>query len=1105
MLRSRLYLFPIFALVIGLLAVASPWGAAPAIHAAGPAINSGGVSPGSGPAAGGNFVTISGTGFDPATNHTTVSFGPNQSTSVDCDVSGQQCTAVAPPAIGLTGAAVDVTITAFGSSATATGAYTYASPIITSVSPSTGPLTGGTSVTITGSNFTGATKVTFGTTTASFVVSPGSPDTTITATSPAGTAGPVLVQVTTGAGVSSGTTDATDRFTYVTATTSVTGISPNSGSTVGGNVVVISGSGFTGATQVVFDGPSVPPGIAASFTVNSDSQITAIAPPSVLAPPGTGIAPVTVKAPGGTSAPVNYTYTSGAPYVTGISPVNGPASGGTNVTISGSGFTGATSLTIGGVSTPFTLVSDTQLTATTLGGPAGTAAVVVTGPGGTIPVTDVVNFTYTGVSLTGVNPTSGPTAGGNQVTISGTNLTGVTQVLFGTISANFTAGTSTQLTATAPTEAAGPVQVTVKIGASQTSNGVTYTYGSLAAPQLTGVSPTNGPTTGGNQVTISGSNLTGATKVTFGANSANFTVVSDTQMTATAPASTSGAGAVLVTVTNGVGPSNTVTYTYGSLAAPVLTGVNPTSGPIGGQNTVTISGSNFTNATKVTFGLNTANFTPGTDTQMTATVPAYTSGALAVSVTVTNGIGPSNTVTYTYLQPTITGVAPATGPVGGLNQVTITGTGFSGSAQSLKFGANSANFTVVSDTQLTATVPPATGAGSVNVVLVTANGTATLTNGYTYVLPPKPTVSGVNPNSGSVAGSNSVTITGTGFSGGASLVKFGNNSASFTVVSDTQITATVPASTLPGNGAGGVNVTVTTQGTTSTNTVTYTYTSIIPAVTSIFPNNGPATGGTPVTISGSGFSTTAGATNIYFGNTQIPAANVNCTFSSQCSVTTPAGFAIENVTIIVNGQVSMANHPIDQFNYVPVVSSIAPTGGPTGGGSVVTINGAGFSTASGQTAVSFGGTAATNISCISQTQCKATSPAGADGPVDVLVTVAGQTSAISQPADQFTYFSIAMTLSGRTTDFTYTARTITVKVSGNPGVVCASTTQTYTNVFSIGLPTSCGSGAVTFFISGIPAGYTTTNGASCVAFTPGMNYTGMSLGTNLPINTSCYP
>ena len=103
-------------------------------------------------------------------------------------------------------------------------------------------------MTITGTGFTGATAVDFGTTaaTALTVVN----DTTITADSPAGT-GTVDVTVTTPDGTSA--TSPADQFTYVVAAApTVTGLSPTTGPAAGGTLVTITGTGFTGATAVDF-------------------------------------------------------------------------------------------------------------------------------------------------------------------------------------------------------------------------------------------------------------------------------------------------------------------------------------------------------------------------------------------------------------------------------------------------------------------------------------------------------------------------------------------------------------------------------------------------------------------------------------------------------------------------------------------------------------------------------------------------------------------------------------------------------------------------------------------------------------------------------------
>lgn len=178
-------------------------------------------------------------------------------------------------------------------------------PTVTSVSPSAGPVSGGSSVTITGTAFTGATAVTFGATAAtSFSVNS---DTSITATSPAHAPGTVHVTVTTAGGTSA--TGTADQFTFAPAPV-VTSLDPRSGPSTGGLPVTISGSGFTGAYLVKFGSSQ-----ASSFRVVNDSTITAVTPA------GLGTVVVTVTTPGGTNDPA----TSPTFLFVTVIPPSGPA------------------------------------------------------------------------------------------------------------------------------------------------------------------------------------------------------------------------------------------------------------------------------------------------------------------------------------------------------------------------------------------------------------------------------------------------------------------------------------------------------------------------------------------------------------------------------------------------------------------------------------------------------------------------------------------------------------------------------------------------------------------------------------------------------------
>src|SRR5580700_1948936 len=253
-------------------------------------------------------------------------------------------------------------------------------------------------------------------------------------------------------------------------------------------------------------------------------------------------------------------------------------------------------------------------------------------------------------------------------------------------------------------------------------------------PVVSGVSPSGGTTTGGTSVTISGSNFTGVTGVSFGGSPATYSFVSDSTVTATSPG---GSGTVDVRVTTGNGTSAITSadqFTYTSGSTPVVTSISPTSGPAAGNTTVTINGVNFTGVTGVAFGTTTAAYTFVSDAKITATSPAG-SGTVDVRVTTgsgTSAITPADQFSYTSgSAPVVTSVSPSSGPKAGGTLVTIMGSNFTGATQ-CTFGGKVAAFTVVSDTEITCTSPGGK-AGPVNVLVHTPAGTSLKGHQFTYV------------------------------------------------------------------------------------------------------------------------------------------------------------------------------------------------------------------------------------------------------------------------------------------------------------------------------------------------------------------------------------
>jgi hypothetical protein len=336
-----------------------------------------------------------------------------------------------------------------------------AAPSIASLSPSSGTSSGGTSVSINGTNFTGVDEVQFGGVEATSVTV--NSTTSITAVTPGGNGG-VDVQVFSPNGVSQ--FSSADIYTYVSPVT-VTGLSSSQGIAAGGNSVTIAGTYFSAGATVLFGN-----GSATNVVVNSSSSITATAPA------GTGTVNVTVTTYQGTSAANSgnlYTYEP-PPTVSSVSPANGTVAGGTSVTIGGTGFASGMIFDFG--STPGGSVVVNSSTSATATSPSisssdgGMVNVTASTTDGRSAVSGANQYTYTSpVTVTGVSVHTGPPAGGTAVVVTGTDFSGATAVKFGSDAASFTVNSSTQITATSPA-GGGTVDIAVD----------TSTYSSAPTP-----------------------------------------------------------------------------------------------------------------------------------------------------------------------------------------------------------------------------------------------------------------------------------------------------------------------------------------------------------------------------------------------------------------------------------------------------------------------------------------------------------------------------------------------------------------------------------------------------------------------------------------------
>ena len=975
-----------------------------------------GVSPPNGPLTGGTAVTVTGSGFVPG--ETEVLFGNAPGTNVVVDTStqsvpGTSLTVTSPPSCAGT---VDVrVVTPAGSSPPVPeDEFTFdGQPRIDSISPASGTASASQTVIVTGANLgcPETTKVTginltAPVLTAAILNDPVHPNTTSqielsVPPQPSGSLGHVVV--TTGGGDS--TDVPADLFSW-SAPPPALSTASLSGPTQGGNQVSLTGQNLSFPTAVSFGGKP-----ALGITANSDSQVTAVAPP------GCGTVPVAVSTAAGTASSATYIYVPGIPSVTSLSQAAGPPAGGSAVVIHGTNLLCSTAVAFGTTpATAYHVDSDTQITATAPAGTAGQAVdVLVTNAVGQSATRAGDRFSFINApTVTSVSPDAGPVAGGTQVTITGTNFAPAAMVTFGGRLASSTVVSPTTIQATAPAAStAGRVDVVVVTagGSSSPSANGSYTYGT---PVLSALTPSVGVAAGGNDVRISGSNFAPDTVVLFGGQQVAATVLSATSIDLPAAPAGPGGTSVSVTVRDPAGTSSSLSYTYAF--RPRVDSISPQTGAAAGGISLTITGADLTASPVVVFGgVSAGAVTVNANGTLSVTVPPGTAGS-QVDVTVRTVGGTSATTlndAFSYLPPPQGSPPdPPWGPLHGTTPVTVLGSNFGASPTVTFGGVASSNVQVSRDgTQIVANSPAHATPATVNVVVTTGSGSTTV---GTFTYDPVPTLTGITPNASTMDGGNTVTLTGTGFLHGI-LVYFGSAPGVVPTTVDptgTWLTAVVPSSLLTAPVNGVINVSVHTAGLdagVTTSSVPYAYGT--PEVDAISIHGAALSTARAVTITGANF-VSAGTTVSFGASTQsaVQATNVTVVNATTITATAPASTTSGWVYVFVQDTAgwSQANTAAEYVYGPPTLSSISPSAGPTTGGTLVTLAVSNFDNE--QVSVSVG---STTVSSSSFTQMPGTPtqgtltfttpPFSATGSQNVSITVstAGGTSG----GQQYTYWA----------------------------------------------------------------------------------------------------
>lgn len=450
----------------------------------------------------------------------------------------------------------------------------------------------------------------------------------------------------------------------------------------------------------------------------------------------------------------------------------------------------------------------------------------------------------------------------------------------------------------------------------------------VPGPAVANVSPSRGYFNQGNQVILTGTNLTAATVQVDGL---TVTPISntDTQITLLIPAGSPGSTASIL-VTNSQG-SYTVANAFFRIPAPILSAASPATSSAAGGPVIELQGQYFSGSTEVSVNGQTVSFTLISDSRITFSAPAGPPGSTA-SVTVATPAGSSVPLQAFFYNPlpTITALSQTASPLSGGVTVTLSGTGFA-TATTLSFGAlATVSFSIVNDSQIRFTVPASTSPGFATLTLATANGSASSASAFRYLA--APTLLTNSPTLVTTLGGSIINLLGTGLASTTTLY-VGDSTASFVVVSDTMLRFSTAQTA-----AGIVNVSVQTAGghATLSQALTFTSSSIAPVVSGLSPSSGSILGGFVVTLFGQNFS----------GNYSTPisvlvdgVAVTSLTILEDGTLTflVPAGRAGGAVDLIVStggGSRVMAGAfsyvapaevtpPADRFPRVPVVLSLS--------------------------------------------------------------------------------------------------------------------------------------------------------------------------------------
>ena len=535
---------------------------------------------------------------------------------------------------------------------------------VDSISPQLGHVAGGTEIAVRGRGFVAGTRASLAGRPLTSIRMRG--EHTLIGQTPPGSPGPAGLIITNTAGL----TMVENAFVYYD-NVRLNSVDPDRSPTVGGQTMVLRGTGFIGGTRVTVGGRQSP-----LVHVINATTIHAVTPPGQAG----RVAVRVTNQYGSANLPNAMTYYVPLKIIS-IIPAAGPVAGGNKVVITANALSPNALVSFGGTAvTTQNSLGPSRLEVTV---PPSNSAIAVDVTVNDLNGTGTRGQAYTYLDpaslVLAMAPTRGPTTGGILLTVTGSGFqTGAPSVsIGGAACGTVSVLANSVLTCVLPSGVAGSAEVKVTVNGVTTTLNEQFTY--YRPLKVTTVAPTSGPVAGGTAVTVTGEGFHQGIKVYFGALQAtNINVLDGTSLKASTPRGSAGAVDIVISDPDswGILPAG---FTYEE--SPELLSITPTQGAKAGGTFVELRGNGFASGMAITFGGSPAmDIFVSDQAYATARTPAGGAGTVDVSVSTNYGTATLRDA-YRYFDPASYYGGTWGGPIRGAVNVTVLAPGVGGLAE----------------------------------------------------------------------------------------------------------------------------------------------------------------------------------------------------------------------------------------------------------------------------------------------------------------------------------------------------------------------------------------------------------------------------------------